>query len=104
MTKSNHHLDQLLNCYTVPPPHDGLAAKIVTKALSIPQKQPLWQIVQSIFKECHLPSPLYTMASLLMISFFLGFSVNNSHVVNEVKENAFYWLIDEEEEIIWVRN
>ena len=95
----NQNFEELMGLYQVEEGSDNLAGNIIAAARSIPQKQSLGKWINNIFAEFSLPAPAYSLASFLLVGFFVGFlsfeytsnSNTNSHQVIEL------WLGEGEE-------
>ena len=68
-------LEGLLRSRRFEPASPDLAERIVLKAQSIPQNQPisLTQWMKQLFAEFHLPKPAYVLACTLILGFAVGF-------------------------------
>ena len=82
-------IDILLNIRKSPKADAGLAERIAHAALYIPQKTApsFWKWLEQLFGEFNLPSPAYSLASLLLLSLLVGFqsplAENDENSINE---------------------
>jgi hypothetical protein len=72
--RHDEKLEEMLRSRRFEPASPDLAERIVLKAQSIPQSQPipLAQWVKQLFAEFHLPKPAYVLACALILGFVIG--------------------------------
>jgi len=71
----DERLEELLRSRRFEPASPDLEERIILKAQSIPQNQPisLIQWMKQLFAEFHLPKPAYVLAGTLALGFVVGF-------------------------------
>jgi hypothetical protein len=73
--RHDEKLEEILRSRRFEPASPDLADRIILKAQSIPQNQPirLAQWVRQLFAEFHLPKPAYVLACTLILGLVIGF-------------------------------
>lgn len=73
---NNKNLENLMKSVDVPNVRHDFANDIIMKSRRIHQKRSLWNMFKIWCEDCHIPSPQYSFASLLIMGFMIGFSVD----------------------------
>lgn len=96
----NEPLDTLLANLTPPPPSDGLAARIIAAAATIPQRPSvnLWIWLNRSFAEYHLPKPTISFALLLTMGFMLGSNIGTSGQAEAADSSMIEQLLLDDED------
>ena len=73
----DERLEQMLRSRHLEAASRDLAARIISRAESLPQLQnvSLWQALRQAFAEFHIPKPGYVLASALVLGMVLGFTL-----------------------------
>ena len=73
----DERLEQMLRSRHLEAASPDLAARIISRAESLPQLQnvSLWQALSQAFAEFHIPKPGYVLASALVLGMVLGFTL-----------------------------
>lgn len=88
-------LDALLRQRAMEPPSANLAWRIYVRAMNTPQRvnKSLWQIVQRMFAEFHLPRPALALGLVLLLGFVVGLATTtetNSNAIEVVTVDNIY--------------
>lgn len=101
LIKEEQRLENMLHTRKLAP-HSDLAERIIMKAQLIEQKQniTILNYLKGLITDISLPAPVYSMAAIVMIGFFIGFASPSDNVSDDGDNLAVKDLLYFEETIL----